>query len=156
MLPVRHRPVFYEDLGRFFADLRVVKGWTQRQAVDMAQRRGLVDLTRQTLFRLERGQTKNPDPAVLHALAELYDLPYEQLVARFVERRYGVQIGGADTSETDLMRAQNRELAKELTGLRTRHDGLRQRVREAIDLLTDLEPMPSPGLTLKRSKTGTA
>lgn len=86
---VRHRPIFYKELGEFFKGLRRARGWQQKQASDIARRRGLTPLTRQVLLRLEKGQTKNPEPNVLHALADLYEITYDDLVSRFVTHRYG-------------------------------------------------------------------
>jgi transcriptional regulator with XRE-family HTH domain len=84
------RPVFDAELGRFFVELRQQRGWTQRQAEDIAARRKLEPLTRQVLWRLEKGKTKNPEPEVLRAVADLYDLAYQDVVSRFVQRRFGV------------------------------------------------------------------
>lgn len=84
------RPVFHESLGQFFVSLRDEKGWTQRQAGALAERRELPGLTRQVLWRLEAGKTKNPEPGVLRSIAELYEASYEDLVARWVNVRFGV------------------------------------------------------------------
>ena len=70
------RPVFHEEIGQFFTELREAKVWTQRQAEDIAERRKLVALTRQVLWRLEKGRVKNLDPKVLRALANLYEMSY--------------------------------------------------------------------------------
>lgn len=86
------RPVFHPEIGQFFTDLREAKGWTQRQAEDIAERRKLAALTRQVLWRLEKGKVKNLDPKVLRALAELYDMSYEGLVERWTAHRYGVAV----------------------------------------------------------------
>lgn len=84
------RPVFHPEVGAFFRALREEHGWNQRQAASIAERKGLTALTRQVLLRLEAGKTKNPEPVVIRALAALYDVPYEGLVARWVEHRFGV------------------------------------------------------------------
>ena len=87
---VRRRPVYHPELGSFFRELRKSQGWTLRQAGDIAHRRGLTSLSRQVLFRLERGQTKNPEPEVLQALAKLYNFSYSVLVGRLTKARYGL------------------------------------------------------------------
>lgn len=87
---MRPRPVFFADLGKFFVSLREAKNWNQSQAADIATRRGLSRLSYNALRYLEEGKTKNPEPDVLRALATLYDVPYEELLAKFWETRYGV------------------------------------------------------------------
>jgi transcriptional regulator with XRE-family HTH domain len=96
--PVRRRPVFFKDLGEFFVRLREARQWNQSQAADMARRRGLSALTRQVLLRLERGQTKNPEPDVMRAIAALYEVDYRVLVEQFVRVRFGVIRRGARVS----------------------------------------------------------
>lgn len=86
------RPVFHPEIGKFFSDLREAKGWTQRQAEDIAERRKLSALTRQVLWRLEKGKTKNIEPTVLRAIADLYEMPYGDLVQRWTLHRYGVDL----------------------------------------------------------------
>lgn len=87
----RARPVFHQELGEFFTGLREAKKWTLRRAATISESKGLRALTRQILFRLERGQIKNPEPEVLRAASRLYQLPYEDLVARFTASSYGVK-----------------------------------------------------------------
>lgn len=95
--PVPRRPVYDKELGRFFAELRATKGWTQRQAAEIAARKkGAEAVTRQVLLRLEAGRTKNPEPEVLRGLGVLYDLPYRQLAGRFIARRYEIDVEGRD------------------------------------------------------------
>lgn len=89
---VSARPVFHEELGSFFVGLSTKRGWDQSQAAKIAARRGLSALTRQVIIRLERGKTKNPEPNVLRALAELYERPYDELVGLFVEVRFGLKV----------------------------------------------------------------
>lgn len=84
------RPVFLPELGQFFQQLREQKGWKQAYAGSLAERRGLSGLSRQVLLRLEAGRTKNPEPNVLRSIATLYQVPYEELLARFWQARYGV------------------------------------------------------------------
>jgi transcriptional regulator with XRE-family HTH domain len=85
--------VFHPQLGAFFTALRTARGWTMRQAAELAKRKGLKELTRQVLLRIEKGQTKNPEPAVLRSLAELYEQNYRSVVAMYVEEQYGLRHG---------------------------------------------------------------
>jgi transcriptional regulator with XRE-family HTH domain len=93
---VADRPVFHKELGQFFESLREAQGWNQRQAADIAKRRRIKSLSRQVLLRLEDGKTKNPEPEVLRALAELYERPYEEIAARFIAVRFGLAFPGLD------------------------------------------------------------
>lgn len=88
---MRDRPVFHEGFGAFLASQREAKGWSLRGAAAQAKRWSL-PLSYQVLFRLEGGQTKNPNGDVLRAVAQLYRLPYEELAARVVSANYGLQI----------------------------------------------------------------
>lgn len=97
---VTKRPVFHPNLGAFFSALRVQRRLGFRQAVTIAQAKGLTALTKQALFGLEHGLTKNPDPDVLRAVAELYDVDYPWVVANFVGHRYGL----SSTTSLDLMK----------------------------------------------------
>lgn len=56
----------------------------------MAANQKLAAVSKGVLLGLEKGRTKNVDPDVLRDLAALYELPYEELVRRFVEHRYGL------------------------------------------------------------------
>lgn len=86
----RVRPVYFKELGEFLAHARERLGWSQSEAADFARRRALKSVTRQVILRLERGQTKNPPPEVLRELADLYDISYQDLVAKWVAYRFGV------------------------------------------------------------------
>jgi transcriptional regulator with XRE-family HTH domain len=104
----RNRPVHHGALGAYFVSLRNAKGWAQRHAAELAQRKGLAALSRQVLLRLERGQIKNPEPAVLRAASVLYGVPYEEIVQRFVALRFSVEVpsdlvrqGGATVSTSE-------------------------------------------------------
>lgn len=90
------RPVFHKGLGEFFRGLREARGWNQRQAAEIAGRRGLDGLTRQVLLRLENGRTKNPEPSVLRALARLYDMTYAKMAARVVAVRFELDVQRVD------------------------------------------------------------
>jgi transcriptional regulator with XRE-family HTH domain len=89
------RPVFHEQIGQFFTSLREEKGWTQRQAADIARRRRL-RLSKNVLWRLETGKVKNPEPDVLRAVAALYEKPYEDIAGRIIAQRYGFVIESGD------------------------------------------------------------
>lgn len=127
----RRRPVYLKDLGDFFTELREQRGWNQSEAADMAQRRGLLPLTRQVLLRLERGQTKNPEPEVMRAVAALYGMDYGEVVGRFIGVRFGVtssvisndqgsaSLGGAPDVPASA-RARIQELETELESFKAR------------------------------------
>lgn len=87
---MRRRPVYFKELGDFLIALREGKKWQQAHAAARAKRRGLVALTRQVLLRLEKGQTKSPDPDALRAVAALYGVDYVDLVIRMMNERYGL------------------------------------------------------------------
>jgi transcriptional regulator with XRE-family HTH domain len=89
----RERPVFYAEFGGTLKTLREDRKWTMRQAAELARQKGVPEVTRQILFRLERGQVKNPEPEVLRGLAALYNLEYEALGAKFAALRYGLGQG---------------------------------------------------------------
>lgn len=90
----RQRPVHNKTLGAYFVGLREQRGWGQKEAAELAQRRGLKALTRQVLLRLERGQIKNPEPDVLRAVGQLYGVTYQEVVHRFVSSRFGLRAEG--------------------------------------------------------------
>ncbi len=113
------RPVFWPELAKFFQELREAKGWGQRQAADIAQRQGLRVLTRQVLLRLETGQTKNPKPEVLRAVAMLYDVPYEAITTRVAGDVFAMPSAGrgkrrGSNVELEAARARIRELEDEV------------------------------------------
>ncbi len=135
------RPVFHKQIGAFFVGLRSDKKWTQRQAEIFAGQRGLGNLTRQVLWRLEKGKIKNVEPDVLKDVAALYGLSYEEIAARYLKTRYGVDLlrpppeyqstlpeGSADVSapaaqarildELERLRRENSELEATLSDVR--------------------------------------
>lgn len=91
MMTVAQRPTFHAEIGAFLVHLRQMKGWSQRQTVNMARQRGIA-LSLGSLRFLEEGKTKHPDRTLLAGVAALYDLPFELLVQRFVEANYGVVV----------------------------------------------------------------
>jgi transcriptional regulator with XRE-family HTH domain len=92
----RERPVFHPEFGETLKGLREGKGWGQREAVDIAQRKGYRRLSRQIMLRLERGQVKNPNPDVLRDVAAFYGVEYATLAAQFTALTYGVRITVAE------------------------------------------------------------
>lgn len=85
------RPVFFPALGAYFKSLRDAKGWNQSQAADMAVRRKIT-LTYQQIRGLEEGKTYDPDPQAMRAVAELYDVSFEEVLAAVITHRYGVSV----------------------------------------------------------------
>jgi len=88
--------VFHGKLGEYFEAVREAKKqaegdhWSLRGAASLAKRKGLQGLTYQILFRLEAGQIRHVAPAVLRAVADLYGLVYEDIVAMYVSSEYGL------------------------------------------------------------------
>jgi hypothetical protein len=119
------RKVFSTGLGEYFTALRTAKGWSQRQAEDVAiNRKRLQSINRQTIFRLERGVVKHPPAEVLRDLAELYDEKYEDMVAAVTAEIYGRELprhtgtgvslpgGSPDDATTDRLLAAAREAGR--------------------------------------------
>lgn len=90
------RPVFYPELGAYFRSLRDAKGWDQSHAANIAARRK-IDLSYQQLRWLEEGKTKNPAEA-LRAIAALYTVPFEEVLAAFIRHRFGLTISVTTTA----------------------------------------------------------
>jgi len=91
----RKTVVLLPEFGAFLATLREGFRWKQSQAANIAGRRG-IRVSYQALRGLESGVTQSPEPELLRSLAQLYRVPYEELVRRFVEERYGVSMAPAD------------------------------------------------------------
>jgi transcriptional regulator with XRE-family HTH domain len=98
-LEVRERPVFLPELGSYFKELRKSKGWSLRGAASQAERWNLSPpISYQVLFRLEKGQVKNPEPGVLRAVAKLYGVSYDGIVGKRLTAAYGDDVDtGYDT-----------------------------------------------------------
>lgn len=108
---VTSRPVFHRELGEFFRDLRLAKGWKQSQAVDIAARRELSPpITRQVLLLLEAGRIRHPRPAVVNALSSLYDYPREEMKRRVVSAIAALAFKEAGPNERAVMSAAATEL----------------------------------------------
>jgi transcriptional regulator with XRE-family HTH domain len=84
------RPVFHPELGAYFVRLREAKGWGQRQAAQIADKRKLSAINHQVLLRLEHGRVRHPDADVLRQVAKLYGEPYEDIAYRWFAAEYGV------------------------------------------------------------------
>lgn len=97
---MRRRPVYSKELGEFFTSLREAHGWNQSEAAEFAHRRGHKPLTRQVLLRLERGQTKNPEPDVLRAVGKLYGISYPRIVAAVMKCRYNIDVADRAVANT--------------------------------------------------------
>ena len=87
----RQLPVFYEGkLGEYFRDLRETRGWSLRQAIRLADQRKL-QVSLGALRWLEGGLTKNPEPALLRALAKLYGEPYGRVIQEIARHVYATK-----------------------------------------------------------------
>ena len=84
------RPVFHPGLGEYFVRLREAKGWGQRQAAQIAEKRKLAAINHQVLLRLEHGRVRHPDAEVLRQVAALYGESYEDVAYRWFSAEYGV------------------------------------------------------------------
>lgn len=147
------RPVFHPGLGEYFVALRSKHGWTQRQATAIAHRRGLQGIAKQTLWRLESGKVKNPEAEVLRAVAELYDVTYEDLVVRCVEAQYGVALFPAAPGREKPASQSRPALASfdpDEQRLLTRYRQVSARDRLVIDSL--LSTMEAQAASRKRAK----
>ena len=63
-------------LGAYLRSLRDAKGLTLRQVEESTR------VSNAFLSQLESGKVKQPSPAILYKLAQLYDVPYETLMER--------------------------------------------------------------------------
>jgi len=102
---MRARPVFHADLGAFLRATREAKRqhpsdtqWSLRGATDIAARKHLADLSYQVLFRLEHGQVRHLTREGLVALSQLYDVPYRELLDRYIASEYGQAAQSRDLS----------------------------------------------------------
>lgn len=84
------RPVYFKELGEFFENLRLGRGWTQSDAARYAKQKKLQGLSRNVIIRLEAGKIKNPEPDALRAIATLYEVSYESTVGEYTKVRFGL------------------------------------------------------------------
>ena len=90
------RPVFLPELGTYFVELRDAHGWKQSRAADIARRRRIA-LSYNTLRWIEDGKIKNPEPEALRALATLYGVSYQEVVRKYVQERFRVQLAEVES-----------------------------------------------------------
>lgn len=64
-----------KDFGQFLQSLRKEKGFTLRAVENET------GISNAYLSQLEQGKIKQPSPAILHKLSELYKVSYEELLA---------------------------------------------------------------------------
>src|SRR5438552_6915621 len=79
-----------EDFGRFLGDIRLAKKAfpTQTAAAKKLAEEGLVGINQSLLGKYESGWITDPNPRVLRPLANLYDVPYLQVIASLAENKY--------------------------------------------------------------------
>lgn len=65
-----------EQVGNYFKALREAKGLTLREVEKQT------DVSNAYLSQLEKGKVKQPSPLMLHKLATVYGVPYEQLMEK--------------------------------------------------------------------------
>ncbi len=110
------------DLGSLLADLRTAKGLSLREVEEATDRA----VSNAYLSQLEKGKIKKPSPHVLHALADVYAVPYEALMEK---AGYLLPAKGGATGRRrrlaafaidDLTAEEEEELLKYLAFLRSR------------------------------------
>ncbi|MCK1656504.1 helix-turn-helix transcriptional regulator [Bradyrhizobium sp. 151] len=111
-------------LGQYLASIRADRGLSLREV----ERETEKVVSNAYLSQIETDQIKRPNPNILHALAQLYDVPYDGLMERagFVaptrSRRTPEQRHGrvATFAEHNLTNEEEAELVKFLGYLRSR------------------------------------
>ena len=110
------------ELGSLLADLRVAKGFSLRQVEEATDKA----VSNAYLSQLEKGKIRKPSPNVLHALAEVYAVPYEALMEKAGYLLPAAGKGGARRKRLttfaidDLTAEEEEELLKYLAFLRSR------------------------------------
>jgi hypothetical protein len=94
----RVRQVVLPKFGAYLVSIREARQWKQAQAADIAKRRR-IPLGYQALRGLEEGTTQSPDSTLIQAAADLYELPFEMLVAMVIRERYGIDLVRPDGKE---------------------------------------------------------
>jgi transcriptional regulator with XRE-family HTH domain len=140
-------------LGRFFEKLREARGFaSQRNAARIAKQRGFTAISYQVLQRLEAGRTRFPEPEVLRALAELYNAPYELLVARSVMAIYGIALEHLPKRIDELLR-QQAGIQRDVIDFARRINQLPRGARDVIRMtLAGLEHVHGVGASSERRK----
>src|SRR5262245_57350118 len=72
---LRRKRATVKQLAERLQTLRLRKGW------DMDHAARLADVSRTTLFHLERGEIPKPRASTLHKLAQAFEVPVDDLVA---------------------------------------------------------------------------
>jgi transcriptional regulator with XRE-family HTH domain len=83
----------------------------------MAERRG-ISLSYQALRGLESGATRNPSPAVLRAVAKLYDRAYAEIVAEVVKHAFDVDFNVEGERRLSVAGGDDDELSEDFAGVR--------------------------------------
>jgi transcriptional regulator with XRE-family HTH domain len=79
------------SFGEALRELRARSGLSLTEAVEQARRRSPeIRLSVSSLSRLERDEGRPAEPALLRALARVYEVPYAELATTYVERVYGL------------------------------------------------------------------
>lgn len=94
----QRRPIFHGPIGDWLRTLREDREWSVQRVVNTAKNKGHKALTWNKLTLLEAGKTQFPDAGALRALADVYDLSYPDLVARFVASGYDLPDARSDLS----------------------------------------------------------
>lgn len=163
---VRQRPIYFEELGEFFKQLREGRGWSQSDAARFARQKKLAGLSRNVLLRLEGGKVKSPEPDVLSAVAALYEVSYDAIVREYVRFRYGLAgptlskwgstvatsaTGGSPDAASSHERRHLREIAVLKTRL-TRYEIALSQVRDGARQLAKLASVSRQGRTAARRR----
>lgn len=109
------------SLGKYLASIRADRGLTLRQVEEATNK----EVSNAYLSQIENDKIKKPSPNVLHALAEIYGIDYEQLMemAGYITstRGEGERHGRVATfAEHNLTPAEERELIDYLKFIRRR------------------------------------
>jgi transcriptional regulator with XRE-family HTH domain len=105
--------VVLPKLGAFLIEQRKGFRWKQAQAANIAARRG-IPVSYGALRWLEEGKNQSPEPELLHAVAELYKVPFEELVRRLVKERYGLDVALASKPQPSTHAAPDTARVREL------------------------------------------
>lgn len=67
-----------QSLGRYLASLRLMSGLSLREVEQATEK----VVSNAYLSQLENDKVNKPSPNILHALASVYSVPYEELMAK--------------------------------------------------------------------------
>jgi transcriptional regulator with XRE-family HTH domain len=82
------RSIFHAEFGRYMEGLRTAKAWSQSDAARFAAKK-YPHITRNVIVHVEAGKARDPKPALLRDLANLYGVPYEEVARQFFRDKYG-------------------------------------------------------------------